>query len=381
MMNVCILTPRYYPNTPGGGALSCHLIARELQKHVNVDVISLDGDKTKTAEIDKVRVLRLKPSSSEKTLLNLQAYNFLKKKLSKYDLIHTYNMDLMPSLGLLTRRYKIQSLATLNGTIYTRMNEWFYTFQKNMFDIRNTVLSVSLLTRNVVHKTLIKRIKMFTALCQYRKEIFVNEGIPQEKITVIPNILDTTRPLPPSSHKDGKVNILYFGTSRWRKGLDVLIQAYSLLKKQNIELKIAGLNDTKKIESIVEKRRIQNDVEICGHIPYDEIGGVYARSDILVFPLRFPEPVGRVLIEGMQQGLCLIATGTDKYSPIIRDEKDGILFYPCTPKNLAKKIQYVIDNDKLLTILKRNARERVYDICHPDKVGRKYIELYEKMLR
>ena len=200
-MNVCILTPRYYPNTPGGGARSCHLIARELQKYINIEVVSLDANKTQTTEIDGVRVQRLKPASSEKTLLNLQAYNYMKKRLSKYDLIHTYNMDLMPSLGLLTRRYKIDSIATLNGTIFSRVDEWYIKFQSEPLDLNNTLYSISLLSRNAIHMTLVRKIRKFTALCQYRKEIFINEGIPEEKITVIPNILDVTREAPPSSNE------------------------------------------------------------------------------------------------------------------------------------------------------------------------------------
>ena len=192
-MNVCIVTPRYFPNSRGGGERSCHLIASELNHTVNVEVISFDGKTTSSTEIDGVSVHRLKPASSEKTSLNIQCFNYLRNRLGKFDLIHTYNMDLMPSIGLLTGRYKINSVATLNGTVFSRMNEWYYKFINSKSNMKHNIFSISLLSRNVFLIELIKKIRKFTALCRFRRESFIQEGLPGEKITVIPNILDIDR--------------------------------------------------------------------------------------------------------------------------------------------------------------------------------------------
>lgn len=379
-MNICILTPRYYPNTPGGGARSCHLIAKELQKRVNVEVISFDAEETQLSEIDSVSVQRIKPASSEKTLLNLQSYNHLKKQLSKFDLIHTYNMDLMPSLGLLTSRFGVPSVATLNGTIYTRINEWYYRWVKNPYDLRHSLFSVSLLSRNVIHKEIVKKIQRFTALCQFRKETFIHEGFPGDRISVITNILDTERKITTGDKEGEKVNLVYLGTDRWRKGLDILLESYRRLEKQNIKLTIAGVGDQGKYQVKIEEMVIPNEVQVHGRLPYEETGSLLKESDVLIFPLRFPEPVGRVLIEGMQQGLCVIATGTDEYSPIIEDGKNGALVNPSNPENYAKKIQFLLDNPDLIEMLKSNAKERVKDVCKPERVAAQYLELYEETI-
>lgn len=379
-MNICFLTPRYYPNTPGGGALSCHLLARELGNHVNVDVISFDGADKTIREIEGVKVFRFKPVSSEKTRLNIQAYNILKKRLGNYDLIHAYNMDLTPALGLLTARRNIESIATLNGTIYTRTAEWYNVFQNDVFNIKNTVLSISLLIRNVFHRSIVKRIKMFTVLCQYRKEIFVNEGFPPDKISVITNILDNKNQISRGCREDGKLGLLYLGGGRWRKGLDVLIRAYSLLRRQNIKLVIGGPLNDKKILGMIEKMKPLNDIEGCGELTKDEVGEAYSKADILIVPSRYPEPVSRVLIEGMDSGLCVIVHSSDYYSPIIRDGKDGVLFSPCNPENLAQKIQGVLDQKGFLESMKKGARNRVRDVCDPVKIGKEYLALYETVI-
>ena len=379
-MNICILTPRYYPNTPGGGARSCHLIAKELQKRVNVEVISFDAEETHSSEIEGVPVQRIKPDSSEKTLLNLQSYNHLKKQLSKYDLIHTYNMDLMPSLGLLTRRFGVPSVATLNGTIYTRINEWYYKWVKNPFDLRHSIFSVSLLSRNAIHKEIVKNIQRFTALCQFRKETFIHEGFSGDKISVITNMLDTGREITAGEQKGGTVGLVYLGTDRWRKGLDILLEAYRRLDKQDVKLTLAGVGDQGKYQRRVEEMGITNEVQVHGWLPYEETSSLLRGSDVLIFPLRFPEPVGRVLIEGMQQGLCVIATGTDEYSPIIEDGKNGAMVYPSTPENYAKKIQFLLDDPDQLQRLKNSAKKRVEDVCKPKKIAGQYLALYEETI-
>jgi glycosyltransferase involved in cell wall biosynthesis len=379
-MNICILTPRYYPNTPGGGARSCHLIAKELQKRVNVEVISFDAEENQSSELEGVPVQRIKPASSEKTLLNLQSYNHLKRQLSKFDLIHTYNMDLMPSLGLISSRFGVPSVATLNGTIYTRINEWYYRWTKNPYNLRHSLFSVSLLSRNVIHKEIVKKIQRFTALCQFRKETFMHEGFPGDKISVITNLLDTERQITAGEKLGEKVNIVYLGTDRWRKGLDILLEAYRRLEKQDVKLTLAGVGDQGKYQAKVEEIGIPNEVTVHGRLPYEETGSLLAGSDMLIFPLRFPEPVGRVLIEGMQQGLCVIATGTDEYSPIIEDGKSGALVNPSNPEKYAEKIQFLLDNPDLLGMMKRNAKERVEDVCKPEGIAGQYIELYENTI-
>lgn len=86
-----------------------------------MEVVSFDGNVTSKSEVDGVKVIRKKPITSHKlkTPINLQAYLFLKKKLGDYDIFHTYNHDLMPAVGLLTKLHRIKSVATLNGAVYS----------------------------------------------------------------------------------------------------------------------------------------------------------------------------------------------------------------------------------------------------------------------
>jgi glycosyltransferase involved in cell wall biosynthesis len=378
-MDICIATHRYPPNAVGGGEISCHLLARELAKNHNVEVVSFDGNVTSQSEIEGVKVIRNKPISHEKTTLNLQCFYFLRKRIEKYDIIHTYNMDLMPAIGLLTKSYGIRSVATLNGAVFSRQDDWYYNFTSKPFDLERQMLGTLLLIRNTAMMKAIKNIRAFTTLCPFYKEVFNLEGIPKEKIKIIPNMIDLNFKVT-QKKGSGKVKLLYLGNLRWRKGLDILIEAYSILKKQDVELVIIGFGKGKAvIESLIKHKKIVNDLKVLDRIPYKKTGYVYAEADIFVQPYRYPEPIGRTLIEAMRSGLCVITTGNDYHSPIIRTMKDGVLIYPCTNRKLAEKIQLLIDNPDLRMELSKNAQKRVAEVCHPKKIIEKYMEIYEEL--
>lgn len=379
-MDICIVTHRYPPNTVGGGEISCHLLARELSKNHNVEVVSFDGNVTSQSEIEGVKVIRNKPISHEKITLNLQCFYFLRKRIEKYDIIHTYNMDLMPAIGLLTKFYGIRSVATLNGAVFSRQDDWYHNYTNHPFNLKYQTLGTLLLIRNTAMMKAIKNIRAFTTLCLFYKEIFNSEGIPKEKIKIIPNMIDLNFKVKQKKRRSRKLKLLYLGNFRWRKGLDILIEAYSILKKRDVELVIVGFGKDKAIiESLIKRKKFVNDLKLLDRIPYKKTGYVYTEADIFVQPYRYPEPIGRTLMEAMQAGLCIITTGNDYYSPIVRNMKDGILIYPCTSRKLAEKTQSLIDNPNLRVELSRNAQKRVHEVCHPKTIIKKYLEVYKEI--
>lgn len=372
-MRVLIITPRYYPNTPGGGARSIHLIARELSKHIDVMVYSQDGVKSVTEEVEGVKVTRKLLSSHEKASMNYQCIKDLFGN-SELDLIHSYNMDLMPAAGFLTKYDGFKSVATINGTVYSRHSEWYNMF-KNSPNLYPKVRGAVFLIRNTLMKHFIKNINQYSVLCPHRREVFVREGLERERFTVIPNILDTSFE-PKKLVRDDRVRILYVGSMNWLKGLDVILHAYSLLEKGRVELVVVGITR----EDAPPHPRAANPITFLGKLPYAELPDVYARSDIYVNPYRYPEPVSRSVMEAMQTGIPVITTGTPSYSPIVRDGVDGILFYPCTSNKLAEAMQHLIDDSGKRKAMGEAAKVQVEQVCNPTRIGDLYLKLYERTL-
>lgn len=391
-MRVCIVTPRYPPNTKGGGEISCSIFARELSKYCDVEVISFDGSTTSRSEVDGVGVTRIQAcplsTSQSKIPTNLQAYNYLKKRVKDYDIFHTYNMDLMPAVGLLTKFQIAKSVATLNGAVFSSsQGEWYHKYITS-FNIKTKFIGTGFIIRNKLMMPAIKNINQFTTLCPFYKERFGEDGISLKKIKVIPNMLDLNFKVLGKKKKNNQVRMLYMGHFRWRKGLDTLLLAYSFLKKQNIELIIAGYGnvilgygkDTISLKELAKELGIKNNIKFLERIPYKQISELYATVDIFIQPYRYPEPIGRTLVEALQSGVCVITTGNDYYSPIIKDMEHGVLIYPCMPEKLAEKMQMLIDNPSLRKRLAKSGQQRVWEICAPEKIIPQYIKIYEKLI-
>ena len=108
-------------------------------------------------------------------------------------------------------------------------------------------------------------------------------------------------------------HILYVGRYIPRKGVELLLDACTLLKKQGFtkyELRMCGWGHLEqKLRDEVAQRGLDN-VTVLGKIPYTEMAEQYAWADFFVMP-SVRETGGAVLAESMQNGLGLITFHQD----------------------------------------------------------------------
>jgi len=361
-----MVTPAYYPNVAGGGEISCHLLVNELAKFVDIDVISFDGNITQQTDVDGVKVKRIKLFSKSKIVMNIQAYEILKHEVRNYDIFHTYNMTLMPAIGKLTRDDDINSIATLNGIIFSiSMSNYLLNKHLNPKFYRNKILM-----------KYIKYIKQFVTLCPFYRDNWFRDGLSEDKITIIPNMIDPNLTIVNRIEKKDGVKLLFVGNyAKWRN-LKILLEAYSNIQKKGMKLIIVGEGWGNLVSRWKGKQ-----VENLGRVSYNKMPEIYASADILVQPYIFPVPVSRTLLESMQNELAVITTGNNYYSPIIRNGKDGILLYPMETENLAESLQQLVDDKNLRENLAKNGKKRVYEICSPHNIVKEYINVYERMIK
>jgi len=353
-MKICMITPRYPPNIQGGGEISCKLLVDNLIKNnFEVDVFSAD---------------QKFPNIKNMTLQNIKTYQYLKNKIKNYDIFHTYNMTLMPGLGILTKKYKVNSIATLNGIVYSiSMSTYKYQKMSPRF------------FRNKLIINFIKNIKYFTTLFQYFKENWINDGIDDKKISVIPNMIDVSfKPI--KNTKSDITRLLHVGNYTPTRSEEIckLIKVYSNLKKQNINLTMVGKGKNQ-VKKIINKYQPKNKIIHLGEKNYNELPKIYSNSDIFVHPSNFPKTGDRVIYEALMSGICVITTGNNNYSEIIKNNESGILVYPMTTEILAEKIQNLLDDVPLRKKLAQNGKKRIYDICSPDLIIKRYIKIYNNV--
>lgn len=190
-------------------------------------------------------------------------------------------------------------------------------------------------------------------------------------IRVIPNPVKPVQLYPGIKRRN-----IILGVSRhfYVKGLDRLIEAYGLLNENhNYKLLIAGSRGpaTPGLLRLAEKYNLNPDEIFLEKTK--EIDKLYAESKIFILSSR-SEGFPNALIESMAAGLaCISFDCSAGPSDIITNGENGILVENDNVNELTKQMQYLIDNDKEIERLGKNAlsiRERL----SLDKIGEQYLE-------
>lgn len=156
----------------------------------------------------------------------------------------------------------------------------------------------------------------------YVKKIYVDSGIPQERVFVIPNGFDpnifnrTNKKFSLDTRK--KFKFLFVGGTIYRKGIDILLNAYSELFNQNDDVCLvikdmggdsfySGQNFKTEIKMIQNNPNGPEVIYIDDFLPDKELAALYNSCDVLVHPYR-GEGFGMPILEAMACGLPVLIT-------------------------------------------------------------------------
>lgn len=202
----------------------------------------------------------------------------------------------------------------------------------------------------------------------------------EEKIKILYNCIDTqefkcfsTESIEDFKEKLGIKNddrvVLFSGRIDSEKGVLEVLEALNYIKNKNVKLLIVGSSFygmnvktpfEKKIINIVEKNK--DKVIFTGFLKYSDMPLAYSLCEIAVLPSMWDEPAGLTIIEAMSCGKAVITTksgGIPEYansdSAILLERDKNI------SKNIAEKVDFLLENEKIRTEMGINARKRVVE--------------------
>lgn len=154
--------------------------------------------------------------------------------------------------------------------------------------------------------------------------------------------------------------IMYTGGDDYRKNIEGLIEAYSLLDKGIKEkyqlLIVCKIYKQKYYNKIVKKMSLEDKIIFTNFVSDEELNSLYKNADLFVFPSLY-EGFGLPVLEAMEYGIPVIA-GNNSSMPELIGEK-GIYFEASNSKDIANKIKYVLQNDNIRKELIENSKNRV----------------------
>lgn len=141
--------------------------------------------------------------------------------------------------------------------------------------------------------------------------------------------------------------ILYFGGTRYDKGLDILLDSMEKVKSK-INVIIAGQEQTFKKDYIQEKVSKLADKNIFTNLHFiddEEVELYFKISDIVVLPYRkmFNGESG-ILTEAINNKNIVIVPNIIHFPDIVQKYFNGVVYEAESIDDLAKKIDYTIEN-------------------------------------
>jgi phosphatidylinositol alpha-1,6-mannosyltransferase len=131
-----------------------------------------------------------------------------------------------------------------------------------------------------------------------------------------------------------------------RKRVDVLIRAtkQSLKKHKNLKVVITGDGpERNNLESLVKDLNLEKNVFLTGFIPMQDLPKYYAACDAFAFTAIREPQIGSPA-EALASGKPVIAPDDGSPAETIIEGKTGFLYKPLDHEDMAKKINWCIEN-------------------------------------
>jgi len=179
------------------------------------------------------------------------------------------------------------------------------------------------------------------------------------------------------------LKILYVGSLISRKGIKTLLEACKKLSQSGLNdytLLLAGDGDERSdLEKFVYDVGLSDRVIFCGWVNYGDLGSYFQAADIFVLP-SFEDTWGAVLLEAMAFGNAVVCSELAGSSEVIVDGKNGFVFNPYDPVELADKLANFFDNPALLSKMSKQSLETI-SAYNPKDVASFFAQLSESLVK
>jgi glycosyltransferase involved in cell wall biosynthesis len=139
---------------------------------------------------------------------------------------------------------------------------------------------------------------------------------------------------------DDQIRLLFFGIIRHYKGVDILIESFNQIDRQDIELTIVGeiWHEKEKIRTLIEQNRHHDRITLVSrYVSQSEVDDFFSTSDILILPYRSASG-SAVAALAQTYSLPIISTNVGGLSTVVQHGKTGVLVSPESPDALARAI-------------------------------------------
>ncbi|MDQ2777759.1 MAG: glycosyltransferase family 4 protein [Acidobacteriota bacterium] len=182
----------------------------------------------------------------------------------------------------------------------------------------------------------------------------------------------------------GRIRIVSIGAFEYKKGHNILLKAFSVLRHRNPlpALIIAGQTRSLFAETqlLVHELELQDDVLLYRDLPHDQAASLLRSCDVFVLSSRwemgrYGEGFAMVLLEAAAAQKPVVSTLSCGVAEFIKDGETGWVVPPEDPAALAKAIQEALDSPEEARRRAHNLHELVRRDFTWKRAHARYVEL------
>jgi len=168
----------------------------------------------------------------------------------------------------------------------------------------------------------IRSIDQFICVSEFQKRIFIEGGVPENKLKTVYNMVDGEALQPKRQIERGNYH-LYYGRIETIKGLNTLLKAAQI---SGVPLKIAGSGSWSDV--LIERIRKLPNVDYLGFVGGEPLKELVAGAKAVIVPSEWYETFGLTAAEAKAVGTPVIAAKIGGLQEVVQDNVDGFLFEP-----------------------------------------------------
>jgi glycosyltransferase involved in cell wall biosynthesis len=302
-------------------------------------------------------------------------------------------IDLRPAstIAKIVRRegYKLihghTARTAMVGALAARMAGVPFVYHVHSPTARNSTRRWSDRLSALVERLSLRGAARMIAVSQSLAEEMIRRNIPSSKIRVVHNGVPSLAEMPARPAPCGEWTLGTVALFRPRKGLEILLDALAILRRQNypVRLKAVGTFESPEYERTIlahaERSGASRCIEWTGF--RSDVNAVLRTFDLFALPSLFGEGLPMVVLEAMAAGVPVVASAVEGVPEAIGDGVEGLLTTPGDANDLAGTIAAVIDGRYDWESLRQHAIKRQAEYFSDESMARGVAEVYRSVLK
>lgn len=234
----------------------------------------------------------------------------------------------------------------------------------------------------LIQHYIVKNSDTIVAPTRFIKNYATSLGVSERKVAVISNGVDTksfdsnesnAAKLKNDLHLSNGKLCVYCGRLDGWAGINIILRLCDMAKTKNLDVKflLVGSGEGSAVQ--------RGNLISFGEIPYEKVPAILAVADVVLIPFPNNEVSHAAsplkLFEGMSMRKPVVASRVSGIEEVVLDGQNGFLADPDNIEEWVRKLEMILNSEKLATRVGQNARKTVEQRFDWTFLSRRYEEI------